>query len=728
MNRDTLINMRKISLIIFGILAAAGSQLWCQEGKLNLNDYYAFPLSAGVCFTQFSGLGNRELSRFTMDRITGEIRFPLPRRPVIQPLITGGLLTNGFTGDLDTYHQDWSHYHVFGGPGIAYGTRISREFEVGAEFFGALTQSYFNELVFDGVKEPRGQLNVMASLAGRLALNPSYSFSISVHPTLAYLQSLGNLKDYDGFSFGVGFSASYRFGEDPDSAGSSIKAIRFEKLDLPPLFAAMQSYYVKNPAGSVVLTNTEKYAIDDLNVSFMQPGYMDSPSPVVHGVVLKPGESVEIPLTMTFNNEVFRNQGVTPLTGEIIVGYTVRSRAVEQRKSVSYDMYDRNALTWDDDRKAAAFVTFQDSAVRNYASHIRQIHRDLTRSYLSSPLQFAMQAYNALGELGLLYQIDPSAPFTLVQGDAVAVDSVSLPRETLKRLTGDCDDMTVLFCAILQSIGIETALVTVPGHIYCAFDTGVPSADFALVNPDRALTIQSEGTVWVPVEITMIGKKNFAEAWSRGAAEYAQWNDRPENRGFFKIAQAQELFRPVALKETDLGLQYGSAERVTAAFERDMAAFSATVLTPVRKQAETRDTPQAWNSYAIAAAKLGDYAAAEEALSRALRHKPDYVSAQMNLGSIHFLNSKYSQSLSVFQGIEENLADLGFNDRALFKLYLNLSKTCHALEKTELAADYYAKASEADPERAVSYHYLTAGGADRASDATGEDPILFFDE
>ena len=103
----------------------------------------------------------------------------------------------------------------------------------------------------------------------------------------------------------------------------------------------------------------------------MQPGFMDSPSPVASDIVLDPGESMEIPITLTFNNEVFATQGITPLTGEVIAAYTVRGREVEQRQSVSYDLHDRNALTWDDDRKAAAFITAQDSAVRNYSSYIR---------------------------------------------------------------------------------------------------------------------------------------------------------------------------------------------------------------------------------------------------------------------------------------------------------------------------------------------------------------------
>ena len=41
--------------------------------------------------------------------------------------------------------------------------------------------------------------------------------------------------------FSIGFAGSYRFGQDPDAPGSVIRSVRFDKLAIPPVFAAMQS-------------------------------------------------------------------------------------------------------------------------------------------------------------------------------------------------------------------------------------------------------------------------------------------------------------------------------------------------------------------------------------------------------------------------------------------------------------------------------------------------------
>ncbi len=201
---------------------------------------------------------------------------------------------------------------------------------------------------------------------------------------------------------------------------------------------------------------------------------------------LKPfgGESREIDITASYNQEIFTTEGITPLTGEIIADYISRNKAANQRFSVSYDLHDKTALSWDDDRKVAAFITPADSA---------------------------------LTEIGVLYQVDPTSPFTAAQSNPLIVDSISLPRDTLKRATGDCDDLTVLYTSILETVGIETAFITVPGHIYAAFNTRVPSRSYKSVHPDRNMTLNINGELWIPVEITMIGNDDFLSAWRKGA-------------------------------------------------------------------------------------------------------------------------------------------------------------------------------------------------------------------
>ena len=313
----------------------------------------------------------------------------------------------------------------------------------------------------------------------------------------------------------------------------------------------------------------------------------------------------------------------------------------------------------------------------------------------------------------------------------MVIDSISLPRETLTRLSGDCDDLTVLFCTMLQSVGIDTALVTTPGHIYCAFNTGTPSRDFEMLHPDREMFIEIDGSLWVPVEITLIGRKSFPEAWSTGIAEYRQYDAEADKRGFYKTVEAQQLYRPVALRETDLGLQYGDTEDLLEEYKTAMGRITSAIVSPLREKAESSNNAGGWNKYGVAAAKLGAYRDAEQAFQKVIALRSDYFVARLNLGSVFFLSGKYEQSLSAFKQVEEMVQGGGSMRDNGFSLFVNLSKAHYALTNYTEAEKYFEKASDLDRESAEKYAYLLSpvnseGG--RASDAGDEVPILFVEE
>ncbi|MFH2115542.1 MAG: hypothetical protein ABIJ86_13660 [Spirochaetota bacterium] len=725
-----------VAFLLSGRLAVY--QVNAQSGeKINLDVYYHSPVSLGVAYLPLSGMGNRALADFDIQDISGEIRLSPENFPVFQPFLRGGMLNYVFLGDLDTALQDWTHTHFYAGAGLGFSTRISREFEFGSDIFAAASQSYFAALTLEGTTAARGQFNLVSGASARLALNPSFKLCIGITPSLRYVYGLGPLDTYNGLVFGVGFGASYRFGQDPDAVQNTVRAIRFTKTEVPPLFAAMQSYYARGKAGTVVITNSGKYTISDLQLSFMQAGFMDSPTPCLSLDSMEPGEAIEVPVLASFNDQVFSTQGVTALTGEFIVQYTAKGRPVEQRHSVTYDLYDKNALTWDDDRKAAAFITPQDSAVRNYASFIRQIHKDITNPFLSKNLQFAMQAYDALAELGIMYQVDPTSPFTEVQEDTFSVDSISLPRETLQRRTGDCDDLTVLFNTLLQSVGIQTALVTTPGHIYSAFNTEIPAHEYQRLHPDRRMFMEVDGQLWVLVEITLIGMADFMRAWNTGVSEFRLYDTNTRVRGFYRTAEAQDIFRPISLRETDLGLQYGESSRITRKFSSELSQLMDGILKPYAEKAEGSNSVRDWNAYGVAAAQLGAESQARLAFERCLEIDPANINAKLNIGSILYLGAEYSDALSEFKAVETIIESKGTASRGIqTSLFLNLSMAHYSLEQYEQARIYYDKAQAVNPEAARRFDYLkvasSVGNAqlntNRASEAAMAEPILFFED
>lgn len=689
-----------VLLLLTSALAAAQ----VTGGELDL--YYRYPVGFGVGYRPLTPL--RSLATdFTIVEVAGELRVPVPSAPAFQPLLRGGVLQFGSLAH--DFPEKWDHRHLYAAAGAAYAHRFARNFEIGADLMAGATYAVFPSLVDIG---PVGAPYLYVGGGGKITLVPSYNLAIEIQPHLSWIRSFSPLREVDGALFGLGFSVHYRFGEDPDSAGALIRSLRFGDVSVPALFAAMQSYYIRNPFGTVSLTNTERHPITDVEVSFYQHGFMDSPTGVGSIERLEPGETVEVPLFASFNGNVFTTEGVTPLVGEVIVTYRNRARPAEQRQPVSYDLYDRSAVTWDDDRKIGALITPADSALRNYASFIRQAVRDLPQATYNEPLLFAMQLYVALSELGVLYQADPTSPFVEVHGNRFLVDSVSLPRETLSRTTGDCDDLTVLFCSMLESVGLETGFITVPGHIYPAINTGVPTRAFRDVHPDRAVTIDVDGEIWVPLEITLVGRSSFLEAWARGAEQWNAHAERPELRRFYRTRAAQEIYRPVGLRETDLGLQYGRPSAIASGYARDLARVAAVVTASYADEARRSSTARNYNRLGLAHARFAQYPEAQTAFRGAVQIDPSYTLAMINLGNVRFLTGDYPGAIRYYADAHDQLAaqDRGASSLAQLVL-LNLAQVHQAMDDPSAAEQHLAQAQQLGP--------LPTGHVPAATDETG---------
>ncbi len=692
-------------------------------------EHYQFPASMSIEYQSLSPFGEYG-SDFNVFEVYSNFSVPLRTRPTIQPFFqvgTGQYDSRDYEGDGDK----WDHIHLFSGIGVAYSNRFARDFELGLDLAAGYSNAFFNTI---SESTTYSLPFYYSEFGGRIALNPSYNLSVQVRPKLKYQKSFLNenvdLTDFDGLSLGIGVSIQYRFGEDPDSAAALIRSLKYVDVDMPRVFAAMQSYYLKHPAGYVVIENKENRSLQNLDISFYQSGLMDAPTVCVQIDELKPGESRNIELLASYNNEIFSIEGVTPFTGEIIARYEYRNRPVEQRQSVSYDLFDKSSLTWDDDRKVATFITPADSALRNYTSFIRQAVKKETISSFNQPLQVAIQVYRALDELGCLYQSDPVSPFTMVQDDPLIVDSISLSRETLERMTGDCDDLTVLYCSLLETVGIETAFITVPGHIFPAFNTGVPIAEYRKVFPNRSMFIVVEGQLWVPVEITMVGSASFSESWRKGLAEWSVLVDQPDRRRFTLTREAQQVFRPVGLRETDLGLQYGNSQALARAFSADFSEIQEVFLASYEEDVREKGRKQDFNRLGIGYSLFARYDEARQAFQRAVSLDRMYLPALANSANLELISGSIQKAIPLYEKVLHTMGTSGAENSPTYgKLLLNLSRAYFESGEMEKAGNSFAQAENIVPEQSKLYSYLDPGNdALRASMPSLDSGLIFVED
>ncbi len=147
-------------------------------------------------------------------------------------------------------------------------------------------------------------------------------------------------------------------------------------------------------------------------------------------------------------------------------------------------------------------------------------------SYMLSPFYKAQIVFNDFVKQ-LVYTSDPRA----------STEYVQFPNETIKLRGGDCDDLSVCYSSLLESIGIETALIDYKNtndirHVNVLLNTNL-KPDYAelITSNDTKYFLRKdengEDEVWIPIETTSL--TDFSTAWEIGAERF--FNDAIQNYG-----------------------------------------------------------------------------------------------------------------------------------------------------------------------------------------------------
>ena len=344
--------------------------------------------------------------------------------------------------------------------------------------------------------------------------------------------------------FEIGLGIKYNFSKGLLSRSS----LNVENYEVSPLFPVFYSRYEDNNFGNIRFKNNEKNDITDVTVSVFIEQFMSVPNTVATYERIGQSEEFSVELS-AFLNENILNQLQNQLSDAVIsVSYRNLGVLTEFSHTVSLQTLTRNSMSWEDDRSAAAFVSAKDGAVQRFAKRIALALKDKTGTYPNG--QYAEAVFKVLKAYGINYVIDPASAFTDNVGTA-SIDFLQFPYQTLLYHGGDCDDLSILNCSLLEALGVSTAFITIPGHIYMAYDSGVPldSADSRL---GRGKYISAEGKAWIPVEIT-VPQDSYALALSLGIK---QWNKYPEEHAIIPLSKAWEEYKPVSVPASDITLQF----------------------------------------------------------------------------------------------------------------------------------------------------------------------------
>jgi tetratricopeptide (TPR) repeat protein len=412
------------------------------------------------------------------------------------------------------------------------------------------------------------------------------------------------------------------------------RLIRIQEAHIEDVFVSLFHHYGL-PSESVGYVKLKNVSNDTLiaRVSFLANRYMKPQAPDT--MLIEPAVTRDFPLRAVFEPEIFKAQQGR-LTGDVQIIYEYKKSEHTTRTGVDFALYGENYLTWDDPAKAAAFVTSSHPLVDKFVEAARSVRYDTTKArwFTRHHLAEALLLYHALQSYNIDYRPDPVTPFPSLgdfQLDQVAYPTIFLSR---KKRFGDCDDLTVLYCSLLQNAGLPSAFISVPGHIFMMFNTGIAEADSLRLALPPSLFVKRNGTLWIPVETTMIPKSTFTEAWAQAAGKYAEAK-KDRSLEFVEVAAAQSLYPPVELLEhrdyqpsiPDFSLQ----------FETDLLALEEMKDQYIETLRRDTDTPQGGNRYGVLLAKNDEYGLAKEQFNKILAEDSTFAPAWNNLGNVEFV-------------------------------------------------------------------------------------------
>jgi hypothetical protein len=425
---------------------------------------------------------------------------------------------------------------------------------------------------------------------------------------------------------------------------------------------------------------------------------------------------MKLDLVTLFNDSILSVTEATKISAELLVEYKENGKAAQLSRTVSLRVYDRNAMTWADDQRAAAFVTAKDPTILSFAKSLAGELRAARNPAISDNFQVAAGVHEALSLYGVNYVPDPTSIFAGSKAKT-DIDFLQFPRQTLEYRAGDCDDLSILYSAFFEAVGIETAFITVPGHIFMAVSLDISAEE---AKSQRRLgrideLILRDGKTWLPIEITL-RKGGFLAAWSEGAKEWRE-NAARGQANILPVHTAWQKYWPVALPGSSSLPPFQNARAVDA-MKSDIEAFVTGEIAERagKLQADSRKAQgasKAINALGILYAEYGLYDKARVQFESVIA-KEEYVPALVNLGNIHKAQGKWE-------------AALGFYDRAYKKspnnpsVLLSEAVINHQLENYGLVKKYYQALKAQTPALADRYAYLDMRGEEgaKAADASG---------
>ncbi len=523
-----------------------------------------------------------------------------------------------------------------------------------------------------------------------------FSFDISYATSLdlggTYILYFSNQDFMHSLRLGIG--VTYRFGDDPNI----FKPNQLERdIQFKPVFAALYKYYNKHPIGTLKVVNRSMNKISKLRAEVFVRRLMDFSRSTKIFTNVEPGQTLYINLYALFNNTVLKVTEDTPITAQVKIIATIDNKDIEINESSTIFLHNRNAMTWTDTRKLVSFVTHRDTPIMRFVRFVQNQYKAKLNIFPSQDLNTAILLYNALAVYGINYSADPKTPFKEYINQANQVDYIQFPREVLRYGSGDCDDLVALYASLCENISIETALITVPRHIFLMVNTQIPASDYKKITKHKRLLVFYNDEVWIPIELTML-RNSFSTAWETAAWQFQKWKNSNKLE-ITTIQKAWEVYEPVTLEETFWEPSFRDLSKKLVPFQKKDHRLIKTLMRnglttdsdKIRNRIKKNpNNPALYNKLGLQYIINKKYTKAIRAFQKSISLNPNSHKGYNNLGNTYLLLKKYKKAIKQYKvAIKKN------SNKS--SIYLNLARAYLEMGDFKNAKKYYKKAISIQP-------------------------------
>ncbi len=498
---------------------------------------------------------------------------------------------------------------------------------------------------------------------------------------------------FEGIKISVGASMSPGTG---NSGNIDVNNVQFNQI-----YPVFYKYYDDHNFGKVTIENLENGSINNVRVKFFIKQYMSQPKLCAEYKTIPRNGKKEIPVVALFNEDILKITEATKVSADIIVEYDYVSAKFEKTLTETLRLHHRNAMLWDDDEKISAFITAKDPGLLRFSKYTAGLLRENGSKAVNLNFRLGMGMFETLKLYGMNYVIDPTTPYAEFAGKTETPDYLQFPTQTLSYKGGDCDDLTVLFCASLESIGIETAFITIPGHIYAAFSLDMEPEKAKKYFKDSSNFIFIDDKTWVPVEITMFNE-GFIKAWQTGAREWRD-NKNLETARLYPTQSSWKKYEPVGMPGNEIRVPLPVSNDIVAVYEKSLDSFirGEIRITEQRLRAQINKSgfnAARGNKLGVLYARYGQFDKAEAEFQKVVA-KNEYLPSLINLGNIYLTKDNGAEAFKYFARAERLSPKNS-------KVLLGLARSSYDTGDIKAANSNFRKLETANPKLAMDYPHL----------------------